>query len=86
VEDLTIVFRQLVVQVDFVWRRMIVRDAETIKGIGGGIVGSRYLGVPRAIISVKSPAYACRRVQVGRTGKWMALTWCRDTSREDMDS
>jgi hypothetical protein len=39
VEDFTIVFRQLVVQVDFVWRRMIVWDAETINGIGGGIVG-----------------------------------------------
>jgi hypothetical protein len=37
---------------DFVWRRMIVCDAETINGRGGGIVGRRYLGVPRAIVSV----------------------------------
>jgi hypothetical protein len=45
-------FRDPVAQDDFVWRRIIVWDAETIKGIGGGIVGRRYLGVPRAIVSV----------------------------------
>jgi hypothetical protein len=31
---------------------MIVCDAETINGIGGGMVGRRYRGVPRAIVSV----------------------------------
>jgi hypothetical protein len=39
-------------QDDFVCRRMIVCDAEMINGIGGGMVGRRYLGVPRAIISL----------------------------------
>jgi hypothetical protein len=39
-------------QDNFVWRRMIVCDAEMINGIGGGMLGRRYLGVPRAIISL----------------------------------
>ena len=47
-----ITLRDPVAHDDFVCRRMIVCDAETINGIGGGIVGRRYLGVPRAIVSV----------------------------------
>jgi hypothetical protein len=34
---------------------MIVCDAEMINGIGGGMEGRRYLGVPRAMISTYRP-------------------------------
>ena len=56
---------------DFAWRRIIVCDGETINGIGGGIVGSRYLGVPRAIISVCShvPRSGFKVVICGRDRK-----------------
>jgi hypothetical protein len=54
-----------VVQDDLVWRRMIVCDAEMINGIGGGMVGRRYLGVPRAVISPYNPDGDCG-IHVGR--------------------
>ena len=61
-------------------------DGETINGIGGGIVGSRYLGVPRAIISVFSTDKDLKWLYVAGTGRWMGLTGSWDTRGEDMDS
>lgn len=45
---LTISLREPVVQDDLVCRRIIVFEGEIVSGIGGGMVGRRYLGVPRA--------------------------------------
>jgi len=78
-EDSKTLHWQLVVRDDFAWRRIIVWDGETINGIGGGIVGSRYRGVPRTIISVFSLDQDLRWLYVAGTGRWMGLTRSWDT-------